>query len=895
MSFSQRYSNALWRFVSRAPGRIIAFAALLALLATGYSSQYLQISSDQDKLVAPDLPFQRQYLDYVKNFGDQENVYVVIETGGNDKGKAEVAKFAEQLATRLSKYPEQLKSIHYRIRPADLGDSALLYAPTAELKTLTSAIAGFAPQLQSWRSDGSLSGLLDLTTSLLQGNTSSAAQNISDPAFASAALGGLSLFLGNIDAGLKDQGKYQPMLDLANAQTEYFFTGPLLIMQIFPIKDYATMDVIGKPLATIKTALAATRAEFPHIKAGVTGRPVLQADEMTTTDKDVTKAGIISTLGVLLLFMYFLRGWLRPVLTVASLGIAIAWTFGFATISVGELNLLSIVFASILIGDGVDFGVHVLTRYNEARGDGQNAPDAVHTALMFCTPNVLISALTSATAFIAVTGFDFLGLAQLGLIAGVGILLCAIVMLTLLPALFLKIDTRQRATDKPTRAIRLRFLNPLLEHPILVLSILGMLTLAAAPGLVKVFETPFNYNLLELQSKDLESVYYEQRIIEKSDASTWYAAFLTHDLEQVKRITQQLKAIPSVGEIKSVLTVLPSEQEEKIALLTKTANILGDVSIATPAAPDPQKLITSLKNLVQALESLEEKLFSAGANTELEQLGKTLDSARSALAQLEAPNAVTQNRLAHIQNQVHADLSGGLTLLKRWLAAKAIKPADLPPAIKQNFIAQDGQYQVMASPAGNVWDWPTMERFIKDMRQIDANVTGVVVSTYEGASLMRETFLKAAILTLVLVITLLWLFSRNLTYVALSLLPLAIGLIWLLELMGWLGIQFNLANFFAIPILISISVQGGVSLIARWKLMESGTLFQTSTPSAIVLTFGTTMIGFGGLLVAHHRGLSSLGAIMVLGSLTILLATLLIVPVILQLIKNHQAQGILTT
>jgi hopanoid biosynthesis associated RND transporter like protein HpnN len=860
---------------------------LLALVAAGYAGMFLQISSDQDKLVAPNLPFQRQYLDYVKNFGDQENIYVIIETGGNDKGKAAAAKFANRLAERLAKYPSQLKSVHYRITPSDLGDSALLYAPTEALNKLTASISGFAPQLQSWRNDGSLSGLLELTTNLLEGNASSSKQGMSDPAFAGAALEGLGQLLGNLDSALKGKEEYHPMLDLAHAQAEYFFTGPLLLMQIFPIKDYSTMDVIGKPLATIKTALAATRTEFPGIQVGITGRPVLQADEMNTTDQDMRKASIISTLGVLLLFIYFLGGWLRPLLTVISLVIAIAWTYGFATLSVGELNLLSIVFALILIGDGVDFGVHVVTRYNEARENGENVKDAVHTAMMFCTPNVLIGGLTSAAAFFAVSGFNFVGLAQLGLIAGAGILLCVIAMLTVLPALFLTVDARQKRVDNPKRAIRLRFLEPLLAHPKRVLTILGLLTLAATPGLLHVFKTPFNYNLLELQSKDLESVKYEQRLIEASDTSTWYAAFLTRDLTQVKRLTQQLKSVPSVGEVKSILTVLPSAQEEKRELLTKTAKTLGASAVTTtPAAPDPEKLTASLQHLVRALENLEEKLFSAGANTELEQLGKTLESARSALSQLDSPNATTQSRLEHVQTLVHADITSGLTQLQRWLAPKLITPSDLPPAIKQNFIGLDGQYQIMASPAGNVWDWPTMERFISDLRKIDPTVTGVVVSTYEGALLMRATLLKAILLTLTLVTLMLWFYSRSLSYVALSLLPVTIGLLWLLELMGWLGISFNLANFFAIPILISISVQGGVNLIARWHILGSDSLFQTSTPSAVMLSFSTIMLGFGGLLLAHHRGLASLGAIMVLGTFTILLATLLVLPTALQLLKN---------
>ena len=894
MIFRDRYSYALWQFVSRYPGRIIAFAVFLALISATYSSQYLQISSDQDKLVAPHLPFQRQYLDYVKNFGDQENVYVVIESDGSAAGKAEASRFADRMAEKLHQHPELLKSVHYRITPADLGDGALLYASTDELKQLTSSISNFSPLLNTWRNDGSISGLLDLTTNLLQGTTTSSKQIASDPAFAGAALEGLGQLVGNIDNALKGQPQYQPLLDLAHAHTEYFYSGPLLIMQILPVKDYSTIDVIGKPLETIKADLAATRAEFPKIKAGITGRPVLQADEMSTTDKDITKASVFSTIGLLLLFMYFLRGWLRPLLTMISLMIAIALTYGFATLSVGELNLLSIVFSSILFGDGVDFGVHVVTRYNEARGDGKHVKDSVRTAMLFCTPNVLISALTSATAFIAVTGFDFLGLAQLGLIAGVGILLCAIVMLTVLPALFLKVDAHHSVADLPTRAIRLRFLEPLLKHPKLVLTVLGILTLAAMPGLNQIFKSPFNYNLLELQSKNLESVQFEKRIVEASDSSTWFAAFLTNDLAQVQRITQQLQTLPSVGEIKSILTVLPTDQDAKIALLQKTAQQLGSSNIATPATPDSEKLIISLKNLVIALENLEEKLFTAGANVELEQLDKTLEHARSAIAQLESPNQMTQNRLTQLQTELHKDLSTALGQLNRWLSTGKITPADIPLSIKQNFIGKNGQYQVTASPEGDIWDWPTMERFIRDLRKIDPAVTGVAVSTFEGASLMRDTFLYAATLTLILVIGILLLFSRNLAYVSLALLPLTIGLIWLLELMGWLGISFNLANFFAIPILISISVQGAVSLIARWRLLKSESIFQTSTPSAVVLTFATNIVAYGGMLFAHHRGLASLAAIMVGGAITILLATLLILPTILQLIKNQKKQGVST-
>jgi hypothetical protein len=159
---------------------------------------------------------------------------------------------------------------------------------------------------------------------------------------------------------------------------------------------------------------------------------------------------------------------------------------------------------------------------------------------------------------------------------------------------------------------------------------------------------------------------------------------------------------------------------------------------------------------------------------------------------------------------------------------------------------------------------------------------------------MHRTFLQAAALTVVLVCLILWAYSRSVRYVVLAILPLGISMLWLLELMGWLGLDFNLANFFAIPILIAIGVDGGVHFLARWREIEPlladrpvqsgvGGLFYTGTPTAVALSFTTTMIGFGGLLFAHHRGMASLGAIMVLGSLMGMLACLFVLPPILKL------------
>jgi hypothetical protein len=197
--------------------------------------------------------------------------------------------------------------------------------------------------------------------------------------------------------------------------------------------------------------------------------------------------------------------------------------------------------------------------------------------------------------------------------------------------------------------------------------------------------------------------------------------------------------------------------------------------------------------------------------------------------------------------------------------------------------------QLKITPRHDIWKFANLKTFIRNLRSIDQRITGVPVSVYESAQLMKRTFLAAAIVTLALVSVLLWISGRSLRYVLLALLPLSVGMIWLLSLMGWLGLDFNLANFFAIPILIAVGVDGGVHCLARWQELRNGCLFSTTTPTAVALSFATTMIGFGGLLFAHHRGLASLGWVMVLGSLTGMLSCLLVLPAALKLFRYGQS------
>jgi len=909
--------NLLWRLVRHHPGLIIVSGLGLALISALISIFFLHLNSNQDSLVSPSVPFQKRYLEHLENFGDQEYLFAVIQTGGTEEGKKRAAEFAERLNTLLQKQPDLIQAVYYRISPADLGDGALLFASPEEALKLTRMVSFLAPFVDRWVRDGSLAGFFSMVSELLGGEKAEVGGRRSedgvgaglvpahltdmDPVLLGQALGFLEGLLGNVDETLSGKKPDGSLFDLGQGRGEYFFTasGRLLVMRILPAKDFGDLDVIGKPLAAVREALETTCADFPDLVVGLTGRPALQADEMETTDRDMTRAAVIAVLFVGVLFMIVLHGWLRPFLVLLSLAMAGAWSFGFATVTVGELNLLSVVFALVLVGIGVDFGIHVVMRYVEAHSKGLGVEDAVRASLFRTGPGVILGAFTSVCAFYSVLGSDFIGLAQLGLIGGTGVLFCLVSMMVVLPAMLLLAGKKNLFPSSMPRITAIPLLERFFKRPKLVLIILLAITLLALPGLFKV---RFNYNLLELQARGLESVEYERILIETADESTWYAIISAKTLEQVKNLTKKFMAIPSVGRVESVLDFIPSGQEEKSANYGKAAMALENVPDQLPPERPLQvdKFKAALHRLSESLENLEEKLFVAGAGLELALVEKNMEALDSAILQLDRyPKRAA--RLEGLEATMGRDIMTSLEQLKRWFGAKSVTPENLPPGLRDLYVGKDGRYQIKISPKGDIWDFDALGHFLADLRKVDPYVSGVPVGVYESARLMHRTFLQAAALTILLVSLILWIYARSVRYVMLTILPLSISMLWLLELMGWLGLHFNLANFFAIPILIAIGVDGGVHFLARWREIEPlladrptqsgvGGLFFTGTPTAVALSFTTTMIGFGGLLFAQHRGLASLGAIMVLGSLMGMLACLFALPPILKLM-GHFTKG----
>lgn len=887
-----------WRLVSSFPRAVIACGVILALICAVSSSLWLHLDSDQDNLISHNLPFQKRNLEQIHNFGDQEYMFLVIETGGTEKGKERASEFARSIASRLKKRPDLIHQVYYRMCAKDMGAGVLLFASPEEIKDFTKLSEEFAPRVETFANNPGLTGFLSMSADLL-GAGSDNASSRRKAETQSGLNAGPEMFhpfigaLGNVLVAMQDQLEGNAskvpddsILGLNQLGMNYFFTknGKLLIMRILPEKDFGQMDVIGPSLAFVRKVLNETRAEFPKVSAGLTGRPVLSADEMDTTNNDMTIAAVISVVLVGVLFIFVLHGWLRPVLVMTSLCLAMAWTFGFALVFVGSLNLLSIVFALVLVGIGVDFGVHIVMRYVEEVRKGLSPDDAVRESLLHTGPGVLLGALTSVCAFYAVLGQDFVGLAELGLIGGTGIIFCLISMITVLPAMLLIAGRKNLFPSSHPKAVTMPFMEKVVSKPVPVLLVVVIISLLALPGLRKV---GFNYNLLELQAKGLESVNFEHRLIKESDESTWFAVITKPTLDEVKATISKLRQIPSVGRIDSILDYLPKDQEQKADLLKHASTVFNKISFSeAPEKVEASNLLPVMDRLMISLENLEERLFSAGATAELKQVSALITRLDACILILEQ-SPKKADGLNSMQYSLVTEMRHAFNWVQQVLQVKSVGPDDLPNTLRSLYVGKDGSYMIKVSPSKNVWDFDLLRSFVSDLRKVDPAVTGVPVVVLESSQLMRNTFLEAAGLTFALVALILFLNSFSLSYVVMALIPLVAGLFWLLEIMGLTGLSFNLANFFAIPILIAIGVDGGVHFLARWSELKDGEkLYYTSTPIAVGLSFCTTMIGFGGLLIAHHRGLASLGSIMVAGSATCLFGCLIVLPAVFRLIEK---------
>jgi hopanoid biosynthesis associated RND transporter like protein HpnN len=661
---------------------------------------------------------------------------------------------------------------------------------------------------------------------------------------------------------------------------------------IFLVTAHApTADLNEAAVKRFRELIALTRNEVPGLNAGLTGEPVLEQDEMAQSQKDTTVASIVSLFLCALIFIYGYNETGRPVKATLCLVVGLAYTLAFATLTVGHLNILTITFVPILIGLAIDYGVHLVTRYEEELRLGKTGEQALTKAMVYTGQGILTGALTTAGAFIAMWFTDFKGIQEMGIICGGGLLVCFIPMMTLLPVMLL--HGRQNELDhqpSSAAATRARIERVWLKRPLLVTLLIAITCTLAALQLHKVY---FDYNLLDMQSAGLPAVVFEEKLIHSADKSVLYGAVVADSLPQAVELEKKFKALTNtVADVQSIAGYLSRDQRSQLQLIGR---IKQEVASLQFQPPDPQSV--EISDLSRTLYSLYGYLGAARSEVgdSDPELTSQLVSLQQAIQQLRSTmlggdslqRTEHAEKLAQFQQALFDDIRDMFQALQNQDDRAPLSVADLPPALRDRFVGVHGKFLLQIYPRQDVWQRRYQEQFIRDLRSVDPNVTGTPVQLYEYTSLLKDSYERAAIYSLIAIVLLVFLHFRSLWAVGLSLIPVAIGTLWLAGLMGWLDVPFNPANIMTLPLVIGIGVTNGIHILNRYA--EEGTpgILSRSTGKAVLVSGLTAIAGFGSLILAQHRGIHSLGLVMASGIALCMIAGLTFLPALLGWLGRH--------
>ncbi len=853
-----------------------------------YTIHKLEFSTSRNDLVGSEKKYHQNFLKFRKEFSSEDDLVAIVESDDREKSR----QFVERLGARLEGETNLFKDVFYKGDLRMMGPKALLFLPEETLAELQETLKEYRPFIESFSRATNLNSLFRLVNQ--QFRTATRDENADNDSLVKA-IPALTRLATQATASLDREGTPPSpgVTALFNAgeeaeQGQYitFAKG-----RIYLVSGRAVREELGEAaVMRLRELVQATQIEVPGVNVGVTGEPVLEYDEMKQSQEDSTVATVVALGLSALIFIIAYRETGRPLKATACLVIGLGYTMGYTTLSVGHLNILTITFLPILIGLAIDFGVHLITRYEEELRRGASERLALEKSMVYTGMGIFTGCLTTAGAFFAMGMTDFKGIQEMGIITGGGLVVCLVPMMTMLPVMLLKghqnvVDHTTAVQEHELGGGRARVEKLWLERPALVTSITATLCAIAATQAPKVY---FDYNLLHMQSKGLAAVEFEEKLIESASKSVLYAAVVAPSVEEALKLQNQITNLATVASVDSMAPYLTGDASSRLSRIREIKSELRAVNFAESSSqpPDVRELSSTLYGTRGYLGlALEEVLKGRGDG----QLSQDLKDLREALGSLRkrvlaGDWALNSARLASFEQALFEDVRATFQSLKSQDDSAALRVQDLPLTLRNRFIGMSGKHLLQVYPKGNVWERSEQEKFVNEVRTIDPEVTGTPVQLYEYTTLLKVSYEKAALWALAAIVILVLIHFRSVACVLLSLLPVGIGTLWMVGVMGWFGIPFNPANIMTLPLVIGIGITNGIHILNRFAEEQNPSVLAKSTGKAVLVSGLTTIAGFGSLIPAKHQGISSLGLVMAVGTATCMVAALTFLPALLTLL-----------
>lgn len=835
---------------------VVVFALLLAVGAGFYTARNFAINTDINTLISPDLDWRKRDNQFEQAFDRDRLILAVVDAPTPEL----TSSAAQALAEKLSADKKNFESV----TPLGSGEffekNGLLFLPVEEVGQVTGQLESGAPLIEIMAGDPSIRGLTGALETGLAGIKRGQVklENSARPFNLIAQTVEDVLNKGSATFSWRELTSDKPLTD---ADRRAF-------IEIKPIVDYQSLEPGKEATDGIRQAAKDLNFESQYgARVRLTG-PVPMANEEYATVQDGAIVNGIGTVLIVLLILWMALHSSKIIFAVfVNLFIGLSITTAVGLMMVGSLNLLSIAFAVLFVGLGVDFGIQFSVRYRSERFKNDDLRLALENAARRSAVPLSLAAMATAAGFLCFLPTDYKGISELGKIAGAGMLVAFITSITSLPAMLTLLNPP--GEKEPVGYAFLAPVDHFLEkHRIII--IVGTMLVTVA-GLPLLFFMKFDFNPINLRNPKAESIATFLDLRKDPNTGANAINVMTNSEADAKKIEARLEKLPEVLRVMSLGSFVPEDQPAKLKLIAQAAKIVGPALSPdqVDAAPSDQENVDALKSSVESLRRTAGDNKGAGA----------LAARRlaDALAKLAGSNQATRDKA---QSIFVTPLKIVFDQLKNTLQAQPVSLNTLPPELVSGWKAKDGLMRVEALPKGDPNDNDNLRRFADAVLAAEPTAIGGPVSILKSGDTVVKAFIHAGIFALLVIGLLLWLALQKIADVLMTLIPLLVAGIVTLEICVLIGLPLNFANIVAMPLLLGVGVAFKIYYVTAWRSGRTN-LLQTSLTRAIFFSALTTATAFGSLWLSSHPGTASMGKLLALSLLTTLAAVLLFQPALM--------------
>ncbi len=877
---AQAYRQALVRWtdgVRRLAWLVVAASVLLSAAAAVYLAENIRINTDTGDMLSPDLAFRRHSAELDKAFPQfSDNLIVVID--GDSPDLSDDA--ARALAERLRRQPKLFGRVDDPAGNDFLRRNGLLYLELDDLYELSDRLAEAQPFLGALWRDPSLVGLFRMLDLAID-------EFLKDPAEAPFELMTVLDALADVaeaqKAGKFSQLSWQTLMTGAVApEDEVLANRRILVLQ--PALDFKSLQPAAKAMAGVRAAardLGLTRENGVLVR--LTGSAALADEELQSVEKGIGVAAGVSLFLVVVLLLIGYRSLRLAAAALVTLLMGLIWTAAFAILALGALNLISVAFAVLFIGLSVDFGIHYGLRYKEGMDrDGDHAR-ALSEAAKQVGGALTLCALSAAIAFYSFLPTDYLGLAELGLIAGTGMFIAFFANITVLPAL-LTVMPRKRGFRKgggggmiPVKPVFQSFIR---------FNSRAVCWSALAVGVAAAFVAPkamFDFDPLNLKDPKTESVATIFDLMENNRTSPYSITVLTPNLDAAQALAGKMNALSEVDGTTTLADYVPADQPEKLDLIATMGLFLmpsfaAAGTDAPPSMEDRRAALGQIRGRLGKLSALQ------GAVGEAQAAGRL----SRALVALFGDGPANEAGLKELETRLLAALPGRLDALNLSLTAEPVDLNNLPPDMAANQVAADGRARLEVFPKEDLRDHEALTRFVQSVKGVADNAIGSSVVILEAGNAVVAAFWQAGIISVTLISVLLMAVLKRWLDMVLVFAPLTLAALLTVAASVIFDIPFNFANIIVLPLLFGLGVASGIHLVLRQREENSVSgVLETSTPRAVVFSALTTIGSFASIALSSHPGTASMGLLLTISITLTLGCTLVVLPALMVAAGNR--------